>query len=394
MKDRPVFHIVPSPFFANRGCHMRILGEIRALQKKGYRIIMATYHNGSDVDNLDIRRILNVPWYNKLEAGPSWQKIFLDFLLFFKCLWIYVKERPVLIHGHLHEGAFIGGLLKILSFNRIGLVFDVQGSLTSELDTFDFFHGWKKFMRKLSVGLENLICRMPDYFVCSSASNADIIRKLGFPKDRIHTVIDGVHSDFFNEKPPEDFRKSLGIPNDVPVVTFTGALLKAKGVDQFLDAMPHVISECPQTFFLIVGYPVEESQKAVKSMGVDKQVVFTGMVDYYKLPQYLGVSDVSVDPKVDEAGEASGKIINYMGAGLPVVCYESVNNRRFLGDNGVYATNADPKDLASKICRVIKDPEMGKCLGEANRQRVRDVFSWDASIADVDNIYQALIDKR
>ena len=394
MKDRPVLHIVPTPFFANRGCHMRILGEIRALQKKGYRVIMATYHNGSSVDNLDIRRIITIPWYRKLEAGPSWHKCLLDFLLFFTCLRICITERPRIIHGHLHEGAFIGGLLKILSFNRIGLVFDVQGSLTAELDTFDFFSGWKKWMRSIFLWLEKLICRMPDYFVCSSASNADIIRKLGFPEQRVYTVIDGVHADFFNEEPPGNFRESLGIPRDVSVVTFTGALLKAKGVDQFLAAMPHILKECPGTWFLIVGYPVEESRKAVTEMGAEKQTVFTGMVDYYKLPRYLAVSDVAVDPKVDEAGEASGKIINYMGAGLPVVCYESMNNRRFLDDNGVYAANAEPEDLAAKICSVIKDSKKGKTLGSANRQRVKDVFSWNASIAAVDTIYQALLEKQ
>jgi len=49
------------------------------------------------------------------------------------------------------------------------------------------------------------------------------------------------------------------------------------------------------------------------------------MVDYFELPDYLLISDVAVEPKVDRAGEASGKVINYMGAGLPVVCFEGKN---------------------------------------------------------------------
>ena len=32
-------------------------------------------------------------------------------------------------------------------------------------------------------------------------------------------------------------------------------------------------------------------------------------------------------------------IIDYMGAGLPVVCFDGKNNRRFLKDGGIYAAD-------------------------------------------------------
>ena len=63
------------------------------------------------------------------------------------------------------------------------------------------------------------------------------------------------------------------------------------------------------------------------------------------LPQYLYLADLAVDPKLDDAGEASGKIINYMGAALPIVCFEGPNNRRFLGDQGIFARSGDPVEL-------------------------------------------------
>ena len=76
--------IAPTPFFADRGCHMRILGEIRALEKLGYDITLCTYHIGRDIPGIKTERILNIPWYKKLEAGSSWHKFYIDPFFFLR----------------------------------------------------------------------------------------------------------------------------------------------------------------------------------------------------------------------------------------------------------------------------------------------------------------------
>ncbi len=390
-----VLNIVPTPFFADRGCHMRILGEMKALANHGYKNIIVTYHNGRDLEGLDIRRIINIPWYKKLEAGPSIHKFYIDILLFFKAAAVYFKEKPAIIYGHLHEGAFVGGLIKyLLTFGRIPLVFDVQGSLTSELDTFNWIKG-KRIIKWFFYSLEKFICRMPDFFICSSVSNGDIIKnRFNIHPDKVRVVIDGVHTDFFNQPPKKDLRKELGIPGDAPLVIFTGALLAAKGIWNLVSAIPEVLNKRKDAHFLIVGYPVEETAAKVKELGVEKNVHFTGMVDYFKLPGYLLISDIAVEPKVDRAGEASGKVINYMGAGLPVVCFEGKNNRRFLGENGIYAADDRIENLADKIIWAIENPGKAKELGSLSKERVEEVFSWNNSIKDTVEAFESLVSKK
>jgi len=390
-----VLNIVPTPFFADRGCHMRILGEMKALANHEYKNIIVTYHNGRDLEGLDIRRIINIPWYKKLEAGPSIHKFYIDILLFFKAAAVYFKEKPAIIYGHLHEGAFVGGLIKyLLTFGRIPLVFDVQGSLTSELDTFNWIKG-KRIIRWFFYSLEKFICRMPDFFICSSVSNGDIIKnRFNIHPDKVRVVIDGVHTDFFSQPPKEGLRKELGIPGNAPLVIFTGALLAAKGIWNLVSAIPEVLNKRKDAHFLIVGYPVEETAAKVKELGVVKNVHFTGMVDYFKLPDYLLISDIAVEPKVDRAGEASGKVINYMGAGLPVVCFEGKNNRRFLGENGIYATDDRIENLADKIIWAIENPGKAKKLGSLSKERVEEVFSWNNSIKDTVEAFKSLVSKR
>lgn len=391
---RKVLHIVPTPFFASRGCHMRILGEIKALERKGYKNVVVTYHHGEDVDGVDIYRTINIPWYKKLEAGPCIHKYYTDILLFFKALRIFLKEKPDVIHGHLHEGAFIGHLVRTFAFSRkTPLTFDVQGSLTKELETFSYFKKMP-FLKKPFEWLERFICNNTDYFICSSNSNAELIEGMGYSKEIVEPVIDGVHAGFFDIEPDLSFKEELGIPKDKKVVVYTGALLRAKGLNYLLEIIPPVLKACEDTYFLVVGYPVEEAKEEVEKMGLSDRVIFCGMVDYFQLPKYLSVADVAVDPKEDKAGEASGKIINYMGAGLPVVCFESLNNHNFLDKSGIFAKNTDGADLAAKVISTVKDSEFAKKMGDMAKDRVEKVYSWDASIKKITDAFDYLLDKR
>ena len=59
-----------------------------------------------------------------------------------------------------------------------------------------------------------------------------------------------------------------------------------------------------------------------------------------------------------------------MGAGLPVVCFDSQNNRRFLEDGGIYASENKIENLADKMLWAVENLGKAKTLGEMNKKRV------------------------
>src|SRR5688572_28698065 len=131
-----VLILAPTPFFADRGCHMHIAEQAYALQKKGLEVLIATYHLGRDLNGLATVRSFRIPWYRKLGPGPSWHKFYVDPLLLLTAYKAAKKFKPDVIHAHLHEGAILGWLLRHLL--KIPLVFDMQGSLTGELIAHNF----------------------------------------------------------------------------------------------------------------------------------------------------------------------------------------------------------------------------------------------------------------
>ncbi|MHB1413888.1 MAG: glycosyltransferase, partial [Chloroflexota bacterium] len=126
-----VLKIAPTSFFSDYGCHVRILEETLALQALGSTVTICTYHSGNDVPGLDIRRALGLPWRDGVQVGSSPYRVYFDALLSLRTLLASVRVRPQVIHAHLHEGALIGGVLSKLW--RVPLIFDYQGSLTSEM---------------------------------------------------------------------------------------------------------------------------------------------------------------------------------------------------------------------------------------------------------------------
>ncbi|MEP7162247.1 MAG: glycosyltransferase family 4 protein, partial [Candidatus Moraniibacteriota bacterium] len=111
---------------------------------------------------------------------------------------------------------------------------------------------------------------------------------------------------------------------------------------------------------------------------------------YFDLPEILSMSDVGIDPKESRVGQASGKMLQYMGAGLPVVSFDTENNREYLGEGGEYAREISGKSLADAVLRLLRDPTLRARKGEANQKRAKENFSWDKTGESLEQIYLSL----
>ena len=105
-----VLMVAPTPFFGDRGCHIRILEEIRALRGLGVETLLATYAVGHDHPEVRTVRSPRVPWVKTLPVGFSPHRPYLDGLLLGTTLRAARRFRPDILHGHLHEGAALAAV--------------------------------------------------------------------------------------------------------------------------------------------------------------------------------------------------------------------------------------------------------------------------------------------
>lgn len=385
-----VLHIGPTPFFANRGCHIRILNEIRGLKRQGARVTLTTYRPGSDVDGVEVRRSPGIPGHTKTSAGFTPYRFPADILLYFtslRCAW---RQRPQILHGHLHEGGLLAKAVSLTLFwRRLPVVMDIQGSLSGELRAYGTFRRVPLFL-SLFFFLERLVCRLPDHLVCSSAaSRAFLIDRCGVADNRLLLLGDVVPDAFFvaGEQSQTTLRRRFDLPSDRKILLYSGSLLEGKGVDLLVEALPAVAAAHPDCFFLFVGYPVERVEQRLRELGLDDCSRVTGEVSYLELADWLATGDVAVDPKPAGSGEASGKILHYMAAGLPVVCFDTENNRTLLGEKAFYV---DQHELSAGLCRALESG-WGNTDSAALRERAATLFSLDAAGRRLIALYRDLV---
>ncbi len=84
-------------------------------------------------------------------------------------------------------------------------------------------------------------------------------------------------------------------------------------------------------------------------------------------------------------------MLQYMGAGLPVVCFDTENNREYLGEGGEYAHEVSSQGLTDAVLRLLRDPELRKRKGEANKARAKEKFSWDKTGEILEGVYQKIL---
>jgi glycosyltransferase involved in cell wall biosynthesis len=387
--------IAPTSYFADYGCHVRILEEVRALTQHGHRVIVCTYHNGNDIPGMIIRRSIDVPWRKRVIVGSSRHKLYLDAALSMTSLRTALKFKPDIIHAHLHEGALIGGTLARLV--RRPLVFDYQGSLTEEM----LDHGFVKhdgallpWLRRLEQGIN----RLP-HTIITSSDNARQRLIRSRPPCKLVTVLDAVDTDRFapDAVTPDERRErrhQLGIPDDRQVVVYLGLLAPYQGTDLLLRAARTIAYANPNAFFLLMGFPgVEQYQRQAEQLGLSESVSFPGRIPYPEAHRYLALGHVAVAPKMSLT-EGNGKIYNYMAMGLPVVAFDAEPNREILGDLGIYARHGDEADLAAKVIDLLRDPERGHGLGTELRAHAVESLSWNARVHELLAVYDRVLAHR
>ena len=205
-------------------------------------------------------------------------------------------------------------------------------------------------------------CRACTRVIAPSAGMRDVLVRLGVDVD-IKVIPNGVNLSPYLGNQQVVERQHFNIEDDDIVLIYVGRLGPEKNLSFLLRSFAGTAHAYDKVRLIIVGDGPERDnlQDRVKAMGIQKKVVFTGMVPNKSLPGYLHMADVFVTASVTEVHPIS--VIEAMAAGLPVLGIESpgVGDTIRDGVTGLLSSN-DLATFTAQMVRLASQPELRKEL--------------------------------
>jgi len=176
---------------------------------------------------------------------------------------------------------------------------------------------------------------------------------------------------------------------------YVGRVNWERGVSKILDALDliphkdirfHIIGECKDKTLL----------ERIRS---NERVIWHGRVAWTELHKYytrshLGLAVYQSIPSFQYSpGENSVKIIEYMAAGIPVICSNFSGLKTFVENAGYGLTVApdNPEDISEKINFLYNHPELRKQLGQNGRNAFEMKYNWEHHEGKLIDLYERIL---
>jgi glycosyltransferase involved in cell wall biosynthesis len=220
--------------------------------------------------------------------------------------------------------------------------------------------------------------RLADRVVAVSNDAAAFMAYQGIPSFKMRTIYNGIDAERFcycgpREKGPVVTVARLSPEKDVACLIRAAALIRQAHRDFQLE---------------IAGDGVCRGDlcQLTAQLGLENNVRFLGQVD--DVPALLERCSLFVLPSQTEG--ISLTLLEAMARGLPVVATRVGGNPEVVDEDktGLLTPPGQPEELATAILRLMREPALGRVMGQAGRQRVEMQFNVHAMVAAYERLYR------
>ena len=208
-------------------------------------------------------------------------------------------------------------------------------------------------------------------------------------------------------------RAMLGLPSDLPVVSFFGFIYPSKGFHEFIEVAARLRERGIDASYLVVGGAVRgqeffrtvvgrslqlvdltrdyesEAKDLVHKLGLDDVVRFIPFTqDTTNLYQ---ASDVVVAPS--QGPELGRPVIEAAASGVPVVASGSRTGGGVVvpGETGVLVPDYGVDSIAEAVAELLQDADRRRSLGRTARAHAEENFDPARNARRIESIYQRIV---
>lgn len=375
-----VLHLIHS--VTHGGIESALINWVKNFDRKEFEIYVAClafdrnreedFLRACKIDGIDV---ILVPWNARK-----------PFLKAAKFIAEQVRELDIdIIHTHAYYGDALGALTKL--FVKVKVIATV------------YVWGKYELHRQIMQAIDWAALRFVDMVTAHCDRTRHWTVKLGFPKESVKTLIAGFPVS--DRKPVNGnerlrLRREMGIADDEILLVNVARIHPEKAHDQLIESFKIIHDRFPKTRLWISGVGwdhLEQEYKQLRdSLGLQQSVEFVGFKQV--LWPMLESADMMVHSSHVEGVPIA--ILYGMTAGLPIVISDvgSVYEVIHQGLTGIRVPENDIQGFASAVIDLISNPENARRLGKAAEAFVRNEYSIDKAVRDVENAYREMLGCR
>ena len=308
-----------------------------------------------------------------------------DCLAWHKLTRLFRARRPDIVHTHSGKAGILGRLAAARA--RVPLIVH-----TIHGPSFGCFQG--RLANSAFRAAERYAARVTSRFVvvAQAMQQQYLAAGIGRP-DQYTRILSGFGLEpFLRSANDLQLRARLGLAPDDIVIGKIARLFKLKGHDDLLEIAPELVRRCPRVRFLLVGDgPWRGRLEArVRSLGLERQVVFAGLVAPDAIAPLVGIMDLVVHLSLREGLPRA--LPQALAAARPVVAYDCDGAGEVCLENetGFLVRPGDLAGLRDRLLRLATEPVLRQRLGRRGQQFVRERFDVQRMVDDLHQLYLRL----
>ncbi|RLC81065.1 MAG: hypothetical protein DRJ03_09955 [Chloroflexi bacterium] len=304
--------------------------------------------------------------------------------------WSYLREFDI-IHTHNEHSFASNASLLLKNTLHKPLIITCHGRLVFDSRVADairrlYWHTVGKAVLRIADGI----------IVATSSEKKRLVSSLGINEANINIVPVGVDLDMwdlYETDSVEGFLRAYDLSTRKIVLVAT-QLIKRKGIQHLIQAMPGIITECPDVICAIAGTGDYEGKlrSLVDELCLHNHVLFLGVLEGRDLALAYKSSDVFVLPSLSEGQPTC--IMEAWAFSKPVVATRIEGVVDYYDRAASLVEVGDHKDLATAIVRVLGDPSYAKALGTEGRRLVESTFRWDRITDCIVRVYEHILTEQ
>ncbi|MDD5542642.1 MAG: glycosyltransferase family 4 protein [Acidobacteriia bacterium] len=344
----------------------------RESRSEGNMIYLAERYGVTPVQIQELGRAIH-PWSDALA---------------FKKIYQLIREfRPDVVHTHTAKAGVLGRVAAWMLDVPV-IVHTFHGHVFHSY----FGNARSAFFR----WIERVLSRMSTRIIAISDNvKQDLMLYHIAPPEKIVVVPLGLDLDSLLsvEHHRGTFRKELGLgPND-KLVGIVGRVVKVKNLEIAVKAAERVIQRLPATHFAMVGDGDEKENlvRLIAQRGLERHITLLGW--RRDLENIYSDCDLALNTSLNEGTPVA--LIEAMAAGLPTVATNVGGTANVVVQDvtGYLCPSGDAEALAAAMINILGDQRRAREMGRAGRERVRQRFSKQRLVRDLDSLYTNLLSK-